>query len=97
MTRFLLLMHDDVSGDEDAHGWDPYLTSLRRSGHFEGGSSLGGGSAHRAGGEPAPLSQHLVGYLMVEAASLKAAQQFLDGNPVYMAGGTVEIRELLED
>jgi hypothetical protein len=38
-----------------------------------------------------------VGYLIVHAADAQAATSFLDGNPVYEAGGTVEIRELLED
>ncbi|GAB2877767.1 hypothetical protein GCM10027277_53920 [Pseudoduganella ginsengisoli] len=34
------------------------------------------------------------GYIRIRAASMEATQAFLDGNPVYEGGGTVEVREL---
>lgn len=90
-------MHDDTAVVEDPEGWGAYLSGLRRSGQFDGGSSIGAGAGHRKDGAPAPFSEHLVGYLIVHAVDLDAARTFLDGNPVYEAGGTVEIRELVED
>ena len=43
------------------------------------------------------MTSHLSGYLRVEAASLEDACRFLEGNPVFESGGTVEIRELPRD
>ncbi len=97
MARFLLLMHQDSIAEEDPADWEPYLSKLRESKQFEGGSSIGGGSGYRRDGVPATTTDHLVGYLIVRAAGAEAARSFLDGNPVYEAGGTVEIRELIED
>jgi hypothetical protein len=37
------------------------------------------------------------GFIRVRAEDLTAAKKFLIGNPIYEAGGTVEIRELLRD
>jgi hypothetical protein len=48
----------------------------------------------RKSGTPAPLAAHLGGFIRITARDLDHAQSFLDGNPVYEAGGTVEIREL---
>jgi hypothetical protein len=45
-------------------------------------------------GEAAPITPGLSGYIRVRAASLEDARRFVVGNPVYEAGGTVEIREL---
>lgn len=39
----------------------------------------------------------MAGYLKVQAESLEEARAFLAGNPVFEAGGTVEIRELPRD
>jgi hypothetical protein len=97
MRRFLLLMHDDTTVAEDSEAWGPYLSRLRGSEQFDGGSSIGVGSAHQKDGVPGPSGAHLVGYLLVRAADVTAARLLLDGNPVYEAGGTVEIRELVED
>ncbi len=97
MRRFLVLMHRDTTTAEDTEAWGPYLASLRQSGRFEGGSSIGGAAAHRRGGEPAHARPWLVGYLMVQAEDLEAARASLRGNPVYEAGGTVELCELVED
>jgi len=47
----------------------------------------------RAGNVP-DISRHLVGYVKIEARDLNHARELLQGNPVYEAGGTVEIREL---
>ncbi len=96
MPRFLLLMHD-TGGAEDPGAWGPYLERLRGSGRFEGGSSIGAIAAHHKGGLDAQHADPLVGYLIVHAEDPAAARGFLEGNPVFEAGGTVEVCELVED
>ncbi len=94
MNQYLLLIHNDAPALEDGDLWEPYLDGLRRSGHFDGGSAIGTGfSVTKAGKNSAVLDQ-LVGYLVVRAASLDDARRFVVGNPVFEAGGTIEIREL---
>ncbi|MEZ5966332.1 MAG: hypothetical protein R3F56_21030 [Planctomycetota bacterium] len=43
------------------------------------------------------ITRHLTGYIRVRAASLEEARDLVQGNPVFEAGGTVEIRELPKD
>jgi hypothetical protein len=95
MRRFMFLMHDDAP--ELERDWGHYLQRLRESGQFKGGSSLGPGSFHRRDGAAAVHSNHIVGYLVVHAHDRDGAEAFLVGNPVYEAGGTIEIHELVED
>lgn len=97
MNDYILLMHDDVTAPQDEAAWGPYLAALRASGAFEGGSAMGAGTCFRRAGTPPSISKHLTGYLRVRAESLDDAQRFLAGNPVYEAGGTVEIRALPRD
>jgi len=92
MPDYLLFMHDDATGATE--GWDAYFRQLRDAGVFEGGSAIGGGVVARKSGTPAPLAAHLGGFIRITARDLDHAQSFLDGNPVYEAGGTVEIRAL---
>jgi hypothetical protein len=94
MADFLLLMHDDAP--EPEKGWDAYFARLRASGAFQGGSAIGEGGCFRKTGTPGPLARHLTGFIRVSAPDLAAARGFLAGNPVYEAGGTVEIRALPE-
>jgi hypothetical protein len=92
MADFIFLMHDDCDADDNA--WEPYLRRLREIGSFEGGSAIGDGVCARKSGAPMPITAHLAGYIRVNAHSLEQAKSFLAGNPVFEAGGTVEIREL---
>jgi hypothetical protein len=94
MPDYLLLMHDDAPDEE--RGWDDYFRSLRESGAFRGGSAIGGGTVARKAGTPGPLAVHLAGFIRVTARDREHAQSLLAGNPVYEAGGSVEIRELPE-
>ena len=48
----------------------------------------------RKAGSPSAISAHIAGFIRVNAASFDAAKSLVRGNPVYEAGGTVEIREL---
>lgn len=100
MNEYILFMHDDAidrGAAEDGARWGRYLQRLRADGHFDGGSSIGPGVCCRAGSPDrvAPLGP--TGYLRLRAPSLAEVRQYLSGNPVYDAGGTVEIRELPKD
>jgi hypothetical protein len=93
MPDFILLMHDDAPG-EARLDWDPYLTKLRESGVFQGGSSIGDGACVRREGATPQTTAHLSGFVRVSARDFDHAKSLLAGCPVYEAGGTVEIREL---
>ena len=92
MPEYMFLMHDDADDDENA--WEPYLRRLKQSGCFEGGSAIGHGICARKTGAVPPLTAHLTGYIRVNANSLDHAKSMLAGDPLFEAGGTVEIREL---
>ena len=93
MNEYLFLMHAGMPADA-AHTWPAYLAALRPVGAFEGGSAIGGGVCVAKTGSETDITRHLTGYIRVRAESLEAARALLAGNPVYEAGGTVEIREL---
>lgn len=94
MADFLMLMHDDAGGaDRD---WAGYLAQLRVRGRLRGGSAIGDGACFRKAGPAGAVSVNLVGFLRITAESIEDARDALTGNPVYEAGGTVEIRELPE-
>jgi hypothetical protein len=92
MPDYMFLMHGDCVAEEAS--WEPYLRQLDDSGAFQGGSAIGEGVCARKAGTPAPLTANLVGFIRVNADSFDAARSLLAGNPVFEAGGTVEIREL---
>ena len=96
MTEYMLFMHDDApaSASDAVHTWPTYLATLRATGAFEGGSAIGDGICVSKEATEAEVARHLTGYIRIRATSLEAARALLVGNPVYEAGGTVEIREL---
>jgi len=97
MNDYLLLMHNDaqdVAAADNDTAWGRYLGWLRGSGQFDGGSGIGGGVCCKQSGVAGSISAHLTGYLRLRAASIEDARRLLVGNPVFEAGGTVEIREL---
>ncbi|MDZ4374089.1 MAG: hypothetical protein U1C74_22055 [Phenylobacterium sp.] len=93
MPDFIFLHHDDASGDGGLD-WDPYLTRLREAGVFQGGSTIGEGECVRKLGRAPEPTAHISGFIRVTARDLEDARTLLPGNPVFEAGGTVEIREL---
>ena len=98
MNGYILFMHDDAATPDvadDSARWELYLSSLRASGQFDGGSAIGPGVLARRDGTSASAPARVNGYILVRAESIEAAQRFLAGNPIYDAGGTVEVRELL--
>jgi hypothetical protein len=95
MPDYILFMHDDAA--PGAQDWESYFARLRTSGTFHGGSAIGSGVCVRKDGASPPVTAHLSGYIRITAHNLADARTFLEGNPVYEAGGTVEIRELPRD
>jgi hypothetical protein len=93
MLDYLLLMRDDAAGDTAAT-WESYFARLRTLGFFRGGSAIGPGVCVRKHGEAPPVTPDLSGFIRIAAGSLDEARTLLAGNPVFEAGGTVEIREL---
>lgn len=96
MADYILLMHGD-GGEERAADWEAYFDGLASAGRLRGGSAVGEGACYRKVGAPGPASKHLTGFVRIAADSLAEAETCLAGNPVYEAGGTVEIRLLPED
>ena len=94
MKDFILLMHNDAVTPPEETGWGAYIEALIAAGGFDGGSSIGPGQCFRKMGDVPEIARHLVGYMRVQANSLEEAASRLAGNPVFEAGGTVEIREL---
>jgi hypothetical protein len=99
MNDYFLLMHDDVPQPPlpTTATWDNYLEKLKASGRFGGGSSIGSGACVSRSDQAKSLTTHLSGYIRIQAEDLDDARRLVDGNPVYEAGGTVEIRELPRD
>ena len=96
MDDFILLMHDDGAAPR-SDAWPGYFAMLRDRGVFAGGSAIGAGKAFRKAGTPGQPSERLSGFIRVRAASLADAEALLIGNPVFEAGGTVEICALPRD
>ena len=94
MRDYIFLMHNDAEIIESGLTWEKYLQTLQATGQFLGGSAIGPGECVTRSRQPVAITSHLSGYLRVQAASLEAAKRLLAGNPVFEAGGTVEIREL---
>lgn len=100
MNEYLLLMHDDARDPalaDSGEAWAAYLGRLRQSGCFEGGSSVGVGVSRREGQPDGPARTPINGFIRVRCEDLAAALALVEGNPVYEAGGTVEVRELVKD
>ena len=94
MAEFILFTHADAVESAE---WAPYLETLQAAGVFRGGSSIGAGICARKDGAARPVSEHIVGFIRIDADDLAHAQRLLAGHPTYEAGGTVEIRDLPRD
>jgi len=100
MPEFIVFMYNDAvdrSIANDGQAWGAYLANLKATGSFNGGSSIGRGSRYKKGSQQSPSELSIEGFIRIEATSATEAQVVLEGNPNYEAGGTVEIRELLQD
>jgi hypothetical protein len=100
MKDFILFMYDDAPdlvAASDGASWRSYFSTLHASGQFDGGSSIGSGKRFRKNCPDQDSGMSMSGFIRVRAADLAHAKVFLAGNPIYEAGGTVEIRELPRD
>ena len=68
--------------------------SCARSVRSKVGSLIGDGVCASKSSPTAAITGHISGYIRVCAESLESARELVVGNPIYEAGGTVEIREL---
>lgn len=87
-------MHGDVEQEEKSQDWRIYLEFLSAEGALRGGSAIGPGLCIRRSGAVPDVTHQIVGYVKIEARDFDHARQLVQTNPVYEAGGTVEIREL---
>ena len=98
MNDYILFMHGDTSPGRrtpDNDEWAAYFAKLEQAGAFQGGSAIGDGvCVSRSIVPPPDITRHLSGYIRVQAESLSQARDLVSGNPIFEAGGTVEIREL---
>lgn len=98
MNEYILFMHadaPDTQAADDPERWGQYLARLRSTGQFDGGSAIGTGERVRKNQPGQPVTGGPSGFIRVRAASLQAArEEFLAGNPVYEAGGTVDVHGL---
>ena len=94
MTDYILLMHNDAVAPVNDAAWGRYIAGLQSAGAFEGGSVIGAGVCLRKDGALPAITAHLGGYMRITARSLEVARALVAGNPVFEAGGTVEIRDL---
>jgi hypothetical protein len=94
MTEFIMLMHNDYDLGDTPENWDAYLEGLSQKGVLRGGSAIGAGFCLRKSDPIPEITQNIVGYVKLEVRDPDDVLEFVKGNPVYEAGGTVEIREL---
>ncbi|EJE54688.1 hypothetical protein PMI14_00405 [Acidovorax sp. CF316] len=97
MNEYILLMHEDApdtAAANDPQRWADYLARLRATGQFDGGSAIGAGERLRKGQPGQAATGAPSGFIRVRADSMEDAKRFLAGNPVFDAGGTVDLREL---
>jgi hypothetical protein len=93
MNDYIFLMHNDAKRNR-ADEWAAYFSQLRQAGAFQGGSAIGDGVCMSKAGTRRVITPQLSGYIRLQAESLNQARELVQGNPVFEAGGTVEIREL---
>lgn len=95
MNDYLFLMYDSKHSDAGTDSdWERYIERLVGTGHFSGGSAIGGGLSVSKSGDASGIAAELSGYIRVTASSIEEARDLLEGNPTYEGGGRIEIREL---
>ncbi|XOV84982.1 MAG: hypothetical protein ACFHXK_07620 [bacterium] len=91
MPQYVMVMMGSASKGD----WDAYVDSLVSSGCFRGVSSLGNGVSvckNEHDGEC-----QVTGYMRFSAESIGEVRKLIPGNPLYEAGGRIELlEEILE-
>jgi hypothetical protein len=93
MNDYILFMHND-GGRVEPEEWTAYTGALIAKGMLRGGSAIGGGMSVSQNGESSNITAHITGYIKIEAGDIEQVKAIVADNPVFKAGGTVEIREL---
>ena len=86
----MVMMRGASSGD-----WATYIEKLIALGKLRGGSSLANGERLSKRGVEDECT--VSGYIHIEVADMDEARSLLKGNPLYEAGGVVEILEEVPD
>jgi len=89
MAEFMMLM----KGSGEAEDWANYIDKLVMSGTFRGGSELSNGSNACKNDKPSNCT--VTGFMRFEADDKQQIMDLLPGNPVYEAGGEVEVLEIV--
>ena len=91
MPEYVMLMKvSAASGD-----WDDYIEKLVSSVKFRGGSSLGNGVSVAEG--KVDCRCEVTGYMRFSAECSEEVKEFITGNPLYEAGGSIELLEEIPD
>ena len=91
MPQYIMVMMGSASNGD----WNDYVDSLVNSGCFRGGSSLGNGvsvSKNEKDGEC-----QVTGFMRFSAESIDEVRKLVSGNPLYEAGGRIELLEEIPD
>ena len=91
MADFVMLMMGSASEGD----WEVYIEKLIASGKFRGGSSLGNGIAAIKGQDDDEAG--VTGFMRFSAENLDEIKALLPGNPLFEAGGRVELLEEIPD
>ncbi len=91
MSDFVVLM----VGSQSHGDWNTYIEKLIASGKFRGGSSLANGVS-MSKGKPDSESP-ITGFMRFSANNIEEIRQLLSGNPLYEAGGHIEVLEEIPD
>ena len=82
--------------------WTDYMGSLGAAGKLKGGAPLGKDGTVMSGGAKAAIDGPLGGdtqvngYVIVSAADMAEAKKLANDCPIFMADGSLEIRECLD-
>ncbi len=98
MADFMMLMLGDrqVPDDSSSEDWASYIDKLIKTGSFRGGSALGNGIAVYDKSNEGSAACTATGFMRFEAEAIDDVVALLDGNPVYEAGGKIEILEIVK-
>jgi len=91
MADYVMLMMGSASDGD----WDTYIESLVDSGTFRGGSSLGNGISVSKGRSDGTCE--ITGFMRFSADSIEEVRKLIVGNPLYEAGGRIELLEEIID
>jgi len=91
MSDFVMLM----MGSASAGDWEQYIEKLIASGKFRGGSSLGNGVSLVKGDADGECI--VTGFMRFSADSIEDLRDLVSGNPLYEAGGRIELLEEIPD